>query len=521
MLPPQVGRYALNTMLALAMSPDQTPLRRAAILERCAVPPQCLDQLLRSFERAELVSRQEPYGYRLARAADDITVADILQAVERSPEPAARAQGKESICRSSAARPTHWLWAWRDEAIYEILDLVTLAHLRRRVHDSVSGTTASQVREAGVSATEQRASQESLLSFLDSIERACTFQQSVIDGLDEPIMVIDTDYRVQLMNRAASQFSSPQLGPSRSILCYQLSHMRDTPCDGTQHPCPLSQVQASGESVTVVHEHYRASGERRIVEVIASPLWGSDHVCYGIIESARDITDRVQAERSLQQYARRLRDLGERLAQVSETERQRLARELHDQVGRNLTALGINLNIVRTQVPDDRLPDIRSRLDDSLSLIEQTTRQIRDVMAELRPPVLDDYGLFAALHWYAEQFAARTGIAVTVEGEEPDERLDPAVENALFRIAQEALNNVAKHAQASEAALALELEEQHLRLTVHDDGIGFDPLRPAGHRGDRGWGLFTMTERAEAVGGHCTIESCPGWGTQVTVEVKR
>jgi two-component system sensor histidine kinase UhpB len=280
-------------------------------------------------------------------------------------------------------------------------------------------------------------------------------------------------------------------------------------------------VQASGQSVTVVHEHYRASGERRIVEVIASPLWGPDRVCSGIIESVRDITDRVRAERSLQQYARRLRDLGERLAQVSETERQRLARELHDQVGRNLTALGINLNIVRTQIPDDRLPDVHSRLDDSLSLIEQTTRQIRDVMAELRPPVLDDYGLLAALHWYAEQFAARTGIVVAVEGEDSDDRFDPMVENALFRIAQEALNNVAKHAQASEVTLVLELETHVLRLAVHDDGIGFDPLRSTGRSGDRGWGLFTMTERAEAVGGRCTIESCPGWGTQVTVEVQR
>jgi two-component system sensor histidine kinase UhpB len=213
--------------------------------------------------------------------------------------------------------------------------------------------------------------------------------------------------------------------------------------------------------------------------------------------------------------------MGERLAQVSEAERQRLARELHDRVGRNLTALGINLNIVRTQVPDNLSPDVHPRLDDSLSLVEQTTKQIRDVMAELRPPVLDDYGLFAALHWYAEQFVARTGIAVTVEGEEPDERLDPKVENALFRIAQEALNNVAKHGRASEVVLVLELEQEYLRLTVRDDGIGFDPLQPAQRGTEGGWGLFTMAERAEAVGGHCAIESCPGRGTQVTVEVKR
>ncbi len=522
MLPSKVERYALNAMLHLALSPDQEPVRRADIAERYAVPHRCLDQLLRNLARAGLIHSQGPdLGYTLARDADGITVADVLRAVEGSLAPASHAVNEEPACRSLDRRPTHWLWARQDQAIYEILDFVTLADLCTRAYDSVPGSGASQAQGTEAGAREHGALHSGPLSFLDNMEAAYAFQQSIVDGLEEPIMVIGTDYRVQLMNRAASQFSALQVDPSRSVLCFQLSHRRNTPCDGIQHPCPLQEVQTSGQSVTVVHEHYRASGERRIVEVIASPLWGPDQVCCGIIESARDITERAQAERALQRYAQRLRDLGERLAQISEAERQRLARELHDQVGRNLTALGINLNIVRTQVPDDLLPEVRPRLDDSLSLIEQTTKQIRDVMAELRPPVLDDYGLFAALHWYAEQFAARTGITVTVEGEEPDDRLDLAVENALFRIAQEALNNVAKHAQASEVVLVLEVEEQDLRLAVRDDGIGFDPLQPAERGGDRGWGLFTMTERAEAVGGHCTIESCPGRGTQVTVEVKR
>jgi Rrf2 family protein len=522
MLPPQVGQYALSTMLELALSPDQRPVRSADIAERHGMPHQCLNQLLRKLERAELVHSQGPdLGYTLARDADGITVRDVLRAVEGSPDSTSRAEREEPICRSLERHPTHWLWAQRDQAVYEILDFVTLADLRTRICDSVPGTAASQAQRAGASIREHRCLHRKLLSFLDSLEAAHVFQQSIVDGLDEPIMVIGTDYRVQLMNRAASEFSATEVDPSTAVLCYQVSHRRNTPCDGTEHPCPLRQVRESGQSVTVVHEHYQASGERRIVELIASPLWGPDKVCQGIIESARDITERTQAERALRQYAQRLRDLGERLAQVSEAERQRLARELHDQVGRNLTALGINLNIVQAQMPADLLPAVRSRLEDSLSLVEQTTKQIRDVMADLRPPVLDDYGLFAALHWYAEQFAVRTGITVTVQGEEADDRLDPAVENALFRIAQEALNNVAKHAQASAATLALAVEGESLFLVVRDDGVGFDSLQLAERAGYRGWGLLTMNERAEAVGGHCSIESCPGRGTQVTVEVKR
>lgn len=239
--------------------------------------------------------------------------------------------------------------------------------------------------------------------------------------------------------------------------------------------------------------------------------------------------ERKQAEEALQQHTERLRALATQLAEVAEAERQQLGRELHDQVGQNLTALGINLNIVRTQLPEEAAALVRSRLDDSLSLVEQTAERIRDVMANLRPPVLDDYGLVAALHWYGEQFARRTDIAIAVEGEEPVPRLVAHVENALFRIAQEALTNVAKHAHATQVTVTVEVDGGALRLVVADDGIGFDPsttLRAspadlAEPDGDRGWGLLTMTERAEAVGGHCRIESDPSQGTRVIVEVAR
>ncbi len=216
-----------------------------------------------------------------------------------------------------------------------------------------------------------------------------------------------------------------------------------------------------------------------------------------------------------------LRTLAMRLAEVEETERQRLARELHDQVGQNLTALGLNLNIVRSQIPKKAADVACSRLDDSLKLVEQMTERIRGVMAELRPPVLDDYGLVAALRWYGAQFASRVDIAVTVQGEEPVPRLDAPVENGLFRIAQEALTNVAKHAQATRATVALEIDGETVRLVVADDGIGFDPARVVGPNEHRGWGLLTMTERAEAVGGHFRVESGPRRGTRVIVEVAR
>jgi len=221
------------------------------------------------------------------------------------------------------------------------------------------------------------------------------------------------------------------------------------------------------------------------------------------------------------QQREQLRTLTMRLGEAEEAERQRLARELHDQVGQNLTALGINLNIVRSRIPEEAADVARSRIDDSLALVEQTTERIRGVMADLRPPVLDDYGLVAALRWYGAQFALRVGITVTVQGEEQAPRLAAAIENALFRIAQEALTNVAKHAQATQATVAVEIDDGTVRLVVADDGVGFDRARVGGPGGRRGWGLLTMAERAEAVGGHCRVESRPQQGTRVVVEVAK
>jgi two-component system sensor histidine kinase UhpB len=349
-------------------------------------------------------------------------------------------------------------------------------------------------------------------------EAARIFQEAILDGVAEPIMVIGVDYHVRLMNRLAREFSGRTAAGTELGLCYEISHQQSAPCAGSEHPCPLEQVKESGQPVTVVHQHYQADGELRFVELVASPLWGPDGSLQGIIESMRDITERRRAEEAVQQYAQRLRALTAKLAEVAEAERQRLARELHDQVGQNLTALGITLNIIRSQLPAQSRAHVESRLEDSQKLVEETAARIRDLMAELRPAVLDDYGLVAALRWYGQQFAWRTGIAVSVEGEESGRRLPAHVENALFRIAQESLTNVAKHAQATNVTIQVELGSKFLRQTISDNGIGFDPATASGGT-DRGWGLLTMSERAQALGGMCHVDSIPGRGTQVVVEV--
>ena len=353
------------------------------------------------------------------------------------------------------------------------------------------------------------------------LEAANSFQQSILDGVAEPIMVIGTDYEVVVANLSAREFSIGESHGSMPMYCYQISHRRENPCDGIEHPCPIQTVRDSGQPVTVVHEHFQANGEKRFVEVVAAPFWTADGSFSGIIESMRDITEYKRTEGAMLQYAERLKALAAQLADVEDAERQRLARELHDRVGQNLTALGINLNIIQMQLSDNVSASVRYHLDDSLSLVELTAERIRDVMADLRPPVLDDYGLVAALRWYGEKISRRIDIPITVEGEEPDPRMNTRVENALFRITQETLTNVAKHAQASSAKISVDMEGDLLRLSVADDGIGFDSQNLSESNESQGWGLLSITERAEAVGGQVWIESSPDQGTTVTVEVPR
>jgi len=221
-------------------------------------------------------------------------------------------------------------------------------------------------------------------------------------------------------------------------------------------------------------------------------------------------------------HRERLRVLGARLAEAEETERRQLSRELHDQVGQNLTALGINLNILRSQLPPQDAKRMITTLDESMALVEQTAERIRDVMADLRPPMLDDYGLVATLRWFGEQFASRTALSIGILGEEPAPRLAPPNENALFRVVTEALTNVAKHAQATQVTVSVECTDEALRIIVADDGRGFDPHIETEPGEDRGWGLITMAERIESVGGRFWIESGPNNdGTRVYAVVSR
>jgi PAS domain S-box-containing protein len=264
-----------------------------------------------------------------------------------------------------------------------------------------------------------------------------------------------------------------------------------------------------------------ADGEYRWFLVRTVPLRNEQGNIVKWYGTSTDFTERKHAENALRDSGVQLQALTHRLVELQESERKDLARELHDRIGPTLTALSINLRLIEDALPSELRQGFAHMLADSRAQIHDASAAMRDVMGELRPHELDDHGLQSALGWYAKQFSARTGIAVSVRAGAPYERAAAEVEIALFRIAQEALNNVAKHASAKAVVIALESAGSEYIMSVVDDGTGF---RPAGERTDRprlNLGMVTMRERAQAVRGRLSIEPRPSGGTQLTVRVPK
>lgn len=229
--------------------------------------------------------------------------------------------------------------------------------------------------------------------------------------------------------------------------------------------------------------------------------------------------EREQLNVELQEQKALLAELLDRLVETQEVERRRIARELHDATGQSLTAISLGLRGVQ-RVLGERDTATAGQLRELESFSTGALGELRRIIADLRPHQLDDLGLIPALRWYTQSFQARRGIACEFQLVGEANRLPPETETVIFRIVQEALTNVARHAQAQSATVCLENQPDAVVVTVRDDGQGFD-TDALGHRGQvrSGWGLLGIQERARLLGGRCEIESTPGQGTTVRVSI--
>lgn len=282
------------------------------------------------------------------------------------------------------------------------------------------------------------------------------------------------------------------------------------------------QVQALNRSAFVQQQNeiaalYRLT-QRHVWESFGLAVAASFGIAVLAMLYAGRLEDRIQRQRLKDiDTARDLQRLSSQLLTAQEEERRGIARELHDEVGQVLTAIKVELSLAQHAVEAAGAP--ASLLEDARAITDGALHAVRDLSHLLHPAMLDDLGLPAVVAWYIKGFGKRHGVAAELLHERMEERLSAEVESAAYRIVQEALTNVAKHAQAKSCRVFLQRLTNTLLVTIEDDGIGFDPVTAGQLSAARGLGLVSIRERVSQLHGTLRIETGEGKGVRLTVEL--
>jgi len=233
------------------------------------------------------------------------------------------------------------------------------------------------------------------------------------------------------------------------------------------------------------------------------------------------ITERKQAEEALKESEKQLRHLSSQLLTAQETERKRISRELHDELGQALLVVKLRFNFIEKNLSKDP-SELRQECEYGLQYIDQVIENVRRLSRDLSPSILEDFGLSAALRWLINNFAGSHTIKVALDMTDIDALIPGEAHVIVYRILQEALTNVGKHSQAKNVSIAIHQEAGTVSFSVEDDGIGFDTEKSLpGDPAEKGLGLETMRGRARMMGGTLDIRSQQGKGTRVTLSIRK
>jgi PAS domain S-box-containing protein len=288
-------------------------------------------------------------------------------------------------------------------------------------------------------------------------------------------------------------------------------------------PTAWASVRALSEGQTSLNELIDIEtydGQQKTIENSVAPIRNAEGLIVGAVIVNADVTERVRAEEQLRRTNEELRALSARLHSVREEESARIAREIHDEIGAELTSLKWDMEEVGEIISElrdgPRLAALREKVAAMIALTDNAVDTVRRISAELRPTALEEFGLAEALRWHAQQFQARTGIMVNCDCPQEDVDLSREQSTAVFRIFQEALTNVLRHAQAARVDIEMRQEEDRLVLTIRDDGRGITEEEKTG---PHSLGLLGMRERTHLLGGEINVEGAQGRGTVVTLRV--
>ncbi len=334
---------------------------------------------------------------------------------------------------------------------------------------------------------------------------------ALLNNGSEIITLLDSNYRPVFRSPASQRLTGWSLEERQTYGLINLTHPEDV---GHLRHVFQNALDHPGEQFKVSFRTLHRDGnyiwlEGSIVNYLA------DDAIQAIVANLHDVTESKERSRKLLESHEQLRMLASHLQDIREEERTSMAREIHDELGQLLTGLKMDVSWLnrRTDLNEEAS---RTKIKGILTLLDQTVNTVRRLAAELRPSILDDLGLPEALGWYSTQFAQRSGIQTDIQILGVRNYIPKEVATGLYRIYQEALTNVARHAKATRIRACLDMEPEEITLAVSDDGKGFDVDRIGAKKT---LGLLGMQERVLMMGGHFNLTSHPDQGTTIEVSV--
>jgi signal transduction histidine kinase len=380
-----------------------------------------------------------------------------------------------------------------------------LNRMRQQLRSMIEEISSSNVKLD----VKVRHATEDLRRARDEIDQSNKTLQAVMDGLEDRILVIGQDMTIQMTNQSARRaWANPSTGVGGP--CWEVAHSGN-PCSSMGCPCPVERVFKTGNAFSYVHKHNYGSYPARYLRYSAFPLHKNAGEVDQVIEQIRDVTHEFRERRQ-----RKL--LLKNIISAQEEERQRLGRDLDDETGQALLAIMIQCASLsqQTKTTDWQLS---RELNDLRAYSASTLKSLRTLIQQLRPEALDELGLVQAIKSLVNEQLPHKHYQTDSQFIGLEQRLDAQVEITAYRIIQESVNNIVRHAKASKVVIRMRRDQQWLNIIISDEGRGFNLSVEERTEGETHWGLKFMRERAEMHGGTLSVSSVENEGTTISARI--
>ena len=339
----------------------------------------------------------------------------------------------------------------------------------------------------------------------------------ILNGMYDALMVIGRDYRIVDINNCFTDYYGWNRKEIVGKTCHEITHNIPQPCSATRHPCPMKEVTGNKTPIKVQHTHTDKFVKEIVVDIFSFPLFNSEGKVEYIVEIHQNVTENKKTEDRLRISREQLRGLTAYLESAREEERRKIAQKIHDELGQILTGLKIDLSWISKELSKEQEP-ILEKTKSMSKLVDTTIQTVKRIAAELRPGVLDDLGISAAIEWQTGEFEKLAEIKCEFSSKPGDIILDQERSIAIFRIFQEILTNIIRHANATKVKISLNEEGGNIVLKVRDNGKGISKEQIAD---PKAFGLIGMRERVRPWVGEIKISGAPDKGTMVVVSIPR